>query len=745
MEIAHLFKSKEPVTPRELFLAIQIQEGLVKTAVWQVSGGKPEIISYGSQEEWEDTESLLVAVDNSLVRALESQDQEPNRVIFGLPESWIKGDKISPESSTNLKELIKKLELEPIGFVATTEAIIQQLKLTEGIPPTAIFLEIHSSKINVIVTRLGEIVGREEVGRSEDLAKDVQEGLARLNLGHLPARILVINGQDPDIEQQLTSFPWQDHLPFLHLPKVEIPDPKFSIQAIALSGGSEAARSLGITVTEIHEKQDLSAPSSSLDPSATPSPTLTNHGFIVGRDIRDVNVDTSSSVPPAFTASNTSAVSTTPQSSLADSSPLTSNHRSAPATPISTRITRPIKQLLDSSRPLLAKKPLQLNLKRPRLILILSPFLLITIAVSAILVHGFFSSATIVLYISPKQINKSFPLAVSDSPHPDLPTAPAILDSLELEASGSLPTTGEAVVGDSATGEVTIFNKTDTEKKLEKGVTIITADNLKFTLDQDINIASRSAEEQEGGVNIIYGKSTVTVTAADIGAEYNVSSGTDFTVGTFPKSSLEAKAIKDFSGGTSRTVKAVSASDQKTLLDQLTQQIQQQAQDQLSSSIEYQVILQDTQVVTKQYSHDIGEETSTLSLDLKVKVNFLKFLQEDLRSLVESEINSDIPPDFVLDPNNTQISIDKPQSDSDTGYTTTTATVKASLMPHLIISNYQQQLKGKTISAAKTLLQTIPGYQKSTVTIRPGIPFITERLPLNPARINLTLEPSAQP
>ena len=50
MEITHLFKAKEPVTPPELFLAIQIQEGLVKTAIWQVSNGKPEIVSYGSQE-----------------------------------------------------------------------------------------------------------------------------------------------------------------------------------------------------------------------------------------------------------------------------------------------------------------------------------------------------------------------------------------------------------------------------------------------------------------------------------------------------------------------------------------------------------------------------------------------------------------------------------------------------------------------------------------------------------------------
>jgi hypothetical protein len=738
MEITHLFKAKEPVTPPELFLAIQIQEGLVKTAIWQVSNGKPEIVSYGSQEEWGDTESLLVAVDTSLAHALESQDQEPNRVIFGLPESWIKEDKISPESSAYLKELIKKLELEPVGFVAITEAIIQQLKLSEGIPPTAIFLEVHSSKVNVVVTRLGDIVGREEVGRSQDLAKDVQEGLARLDLDHLPARILVINGQDPDIEQQLTSFPWQDHLPFPHLPKVEIPDPKLSIQAIALSGGSEAARSLGISVTETKKTQNHPTTSNSSSNSSVPPPSvLTNHGFVTGRDIRDTNTPSYPSVSPS---------SPTSQANFTNSSPSIPNHPPVSPPSLLSRVTSPIKQFLELSRSqTYIKKPPYLNLKHSKLILIIPPLLVISLILSAVLVHGFFSSATLVLHISPKQIDKSFSLAVSDSPHPDLPTVPATLDSLELEASGSLPTTGEATVGDKAVGEVTVFNKTDTEKTLEKGTTIITADNLKFTLDQDLNIASRSAEEQEGGVNIIYGKSSVAVTAANIGAEYNISTDTDFTVGTFPKSSLEAKATKDFSGGTSRTVKAVSANDQQALLDQLTQQIQQQAQDQLSSSTEYQVVPQDTQVISKQYSHDVGEEASTLSLDLKVKANFLKFLQSDLHSLIESEISSDIPPDFALDSSNTQISIDPTQSDPDTGYAITTATVKASLMPQLSVSDYQQQLKGKTLNAAKTLLQTIPGYQKTTVIINPNLPFITEKLPLNPAKINLTLEPSAQP
>jgi len=715
MEIGNIFKAKEPATPSEHFLAIQIQEGIVKTAVWQVSSGQPEVTSYGSLQEWTDTESLVVAVDASLTTALEGQELEPDRVIFGLPESWVKDDKISPDASVHLKELIHKLELKPIGFVVITEAVIQQLKLNEGIPPTAILLELHSSKVNVVVTKLGEVVGREEVGRSDDLAKDVQEGLARLEIDQFPARIIIINGQDTDIEQQLTSFPWKEQLPFLHIPKVETPDPKFSIKAVALSGGSEAARSLGI---EVQEPETAGSPGGAVPDSdeSDSDPDSGDLGFVVGQDIRDLDTPESDMSEPA---------------PIVPSAPIKRPKFAVPAALTNLKSFIPRFNQSSFSQP-------QFNFKNPLFIAI--PVILLLIIFGIVFAYGSISSAKITLFVEPKQLDKSFELAIADSPQDDLPTIPATSESLELNASGSIPTSGEALVGDKATGEVTVFNKTDSEKTFEKGTTLTTSGNLKFVLDSDVTVASRSAEEQDGGINIVYGKVTTSVTANAIGAESNIDNNTEFTVGTFPKSSIDAKATKDFSGGTSRTVKAVSKTDRQELLDQLSEQIKSEAKDKLSSSDEFQIVPQDVEIIDQSFSDAVGDETDTLSLDLKAKANFLKFRQSALSSLVELQINSDIPPGFTFNPDNADITVSPPETDDD-GLITTTATVKANLTPDVPISDYQKQLKGKSVNTADRLLQNIAGYKKLTIIITPKLPFLSGRLPSNTDKIQFEIKP----
>ncbi len=721
MEIGNLFKPKEPETPAEKFLAIQIQEGILKTAVWQVINGHPEIINFGTVEKWIDTESLVTATDTSLSSALESQTSEPDQVIFGLPDSWIKEDKINPEYGHHLKELIAKLELKPIGFVAIIEATIQQLKNREGIPPSAIFLEIHSTKVNVVVVKLGETVGKEEVGRSDDLAKDVQEGLARLNINQLPARIIIIDGQEPDVEQQLTSFPWQDDLSFLHLPKVELPDPNFSIEAVALSGGSEAAKSLGIEIVDPELTKQPSPPENTEEQPDFSSDN--NLGFITGQDIRKVNhpQNIPENDPEPIFSSSSPQPTTSPKLSLA--SFLSKIKKSKP---IFARPTSPFAQ----SRP--SKK-----------LLLLIPTVFILLLVGSIFAYSRISTATITIFVSTKELNKSIKIAIADTPQDSIPTLSATAESLELQASGSIPTSGEALVGEKATGELTFYNLTSTEKKINAGTSLITGNNRKFTLNENITIASASSETNADLQTITTpGKSTGKATASAIGADSNVDKETELTVGTYPKSSLLAKANTQFSGGTSRTVKAVSKKDQQTLLEQLSSQISEQAHEKLESSSDYQIISQDTKTIKQKFSHDIGEEADTLSLDLEAKANFLRFQQSNLQGLIESQLKSETEAGFSLSLDKDSLSVETPTNDSK-GLITTIVTVKAKLIPEIAVDDYRRQLKGKSVETARQLLENIAGYQKLKVVINPKLPFLSNRLPANPDKIILNIEPSS--
>lgn len=70
----------------------------------------------------------------------------------------------------------------------------------------------------------------------------------------LPSRIILYDGTSDrldELTQQLLVSDWYSTFPFLHIPKIETMDNSFSISAIAISGGGEAAKSLGIPVKPI--------------------------------------------------------------------------------------------------------------------------------------------------------------------------------------------------------------------------------------------------------------------------------------------------------------------------------------------------------------------------------------------------------------------------------------------------------------------------------------------------------------
>src|SRR3989344_591247 len=92
----NLFTPKNKKTDTEYFLAVEIHESLIKTAVWQVESETPSIVALGSYELWDSEDSLINGVDASLTDAIKGLQKEPDRVILGLPDSWLSESKIHP-------------------------------------------------------------------------------------------------------------------------------------------------------------------------------------------------------------------------------------------------------------------------------------------------------------------------------------------------------------------------------------------------------------------------------------------------------------------------------------------------------------------------------------------------------------------------------------------------------------------------------------------------------------------------
>lgn len=702
----NLFTPKNKKTNTEYFLAVEIHESLIKTAVWQVDNETPSIVALGSYELWDSEDSLINGVDASLTEAIKGLKKEPDRVILGLPDSWLSESKIHPTKQKLVKRLLHELALTPIGMVTIAEAIVSHLKQREGVPPTAILLEIYPSKVIVSLVNLGEIQAQEEVGRSDDLARDVEEGLARFEAEKLPARFILTNGSDlENEEQQIISYPWTEKLPFIHLPKVQVLPIDFSIRAIALSGGSEAAKSLGLTIASETEEgvvaESLAKQTTAVESITSDFSTL---GFALEGESSPIN-----EVSPAI-----------------ENEPVVG--------------PEPNEKKKKFSFPKLSLPQLSLPaISLPRNFFWFTPVAALLLIVASVAVFYFyFGTVKVVLSISPMRISKSLDLAIGTSAKDNLPTIIATKKTLSAKASETMSTTGEAVVGDKATGKVTIYNLSNQAVSLKAGAKITSTNNLNFILDSAVILASASGQFNENGP--VFPSVQVDVTAGKIGAESNLDKLASFGVENYPKSTLIARADANFSGGSSRTVKAVAKVDQEKLIAQVSEKVKTAIDDQLKKEDPDNRFLPvgPLRYTAKNFDRNPGEEAATVSLDLAGDLDVLIYSKQEMLSQVEKQILALTNPGLVLAAEHTQIGLTDPVDSGNDAFTVK-AQVDATLLPEIDEAKISRETKGKRATALKMILSAIPGYQSSTVLILPNLPLLNLFLPMNTNRFSYTI------
>lgn len=732
MEIKNLFSPKTKASPPEYFLAVEIHDSIVKTAVWQIENELPSVVSVGSFEAWESEDSLVNGLDASLTQAVKHLNVEPDRVIFGLPETWLDGDRIQPEKAGLIKKVTKDLSLKPIGLVTISEAILQQLKVDEGIPPTAIFLEIYPTKVIVSLVRLGQTEKQEEVARSDDLAKDVEEGLVRMESERLPVRFILTDGTDLENEQQqIISYPWQEKLNFLHLPKVEALPPDYSIKAISIAGGAEAAKSLGLGV----EDQDP-ASEPTVDPDVIPvdDATLESIGFSLENDTPPSSQSAAGPEPDFQPEESTAVINDTPVSD--------------PGMETAVPPSRMPHAVIAKTRHFVSPKlPSHLlhqvtfpKFKLPFKSVLLLPIIILFLAGGAVFAYYSISShADIEIRVAPKTFSEVVPIFLSDTPQADQVTIPTTFRNLDVSVSQTIPTSGETVVGDKSVGQITIYNRSAEPHTLKAGTRIETDSGQAYILDSSVTVASSSAQPEPPFI-VTPGSSSASVTAAKIGAEFNLAKGIQFTVDNYPKSILIASADSDFTKGSSRTVKAVSENDAANLLSAANEQIRLQVDSQVQNQDPDQrsVILDTYKVVNKTYSKQPGQEADTVTLDLSVQVPVLTYSHTRLIDSLSDQAIQKRYPNYRLIANQTTVEIDQPQKSSDTTYTAN-ASVNGSLIPNFESANYQGSLAGLQVDKVKSVLEKVGEDPKLTILVSPNLPILNTRLPKNKDRINIKL------
>ena len=726
--IASLLKKGQP--QHEYFLALIFKQKRIKAVVWEEKEGQVDVVDNASVvaekgiEEIAD-EDLLKLTDEAI--GLAEKTLPPNiktkKTIFALPEWWVEGSAIKAEFLSKIKKITRELELTPLGFVVIAEAISHFLKVEEGVPPTVLLIYLSETVISVTLVQSGRIekvktVVKEGKSDSETVAEVIR---SFGDIEVLPSRILLFDGEVSleEAKQEFISFPWTKELSFLHFPRIDIVGSDFDAKAVV----SGAAKEMGFSFEEVQNDQQ-SVPSDTENGQEKTEGEKEDEeeafGFVKNRDIVEELA--------------------TPQATMEedkDDEPSPSPTSKSPMLSASM-LFAPFQTLIAIVKSL--KVP---SITIPRLPLpsfrLWTPVIalaLLLIALSAFFI--FFPKATLILVPHVRTLEKDVQIAVdiaSSSVDKDKKKIPATVVEIRQEGEKSQKTTGKKTVGDKARGEVTIYNKTENKKTFAKGTVLTGPSNLRFTLDDEITVASTAAFE------LTPSSTKAKVTAEQIGEDSNVSSNTNFPFKDFPTSSYFAKNDTPFTGGTKRDIVAVSKEDQETLLNALTEELRNKAKDELSSKSGGNPIVDiemEEDVNTKKYNKDVGDETDSLSLKLVLDFRTLSYKDSDLLELVGSEIERDAPYGFSFKKDTFEtkvVSVKKEKND----LTTLVIHYKAPLLPNIDIQGIKNDIIGKSRPAVETYLRSLP-LADFTITQNVELPSPFNLLPQRIENIHIELQ-----
>jgi len=734
----------------EYFFAVSIGSSEVTSTVWGLLGTQIDILGQKTLS-YSGTEDLIEKTHQVLDDSLGALDLEPEKVLFGVPESWSMDDNLKEPYLKLLSKMLKEYDLSPMAYVTTTNSLSYLLQKQEGAPPTAILLGLGEF-VEITLVKGGKILGTKSTKRTDILFEDIERTLQQFTeVEVLPSKILLYStkaGQNlSKLHGDLMSFPWMAKLSFLHFPKIEILADDILYQSVIFAGASELYPEIDLKhnfslyqpVTPSFEEK--SAHVRGFHSMNRSEESVEDLGFVKG-DIRqklEEEENETNITPRKLKRFSSREVDDLENDNLISPEEVVEGANKT--------LVRLFKPFLSKIQPILTKMhiPKKLNFRGPLLGKLLLPVIIIAIVVG---LYVYFSKANVEILVEPKLLTKETQV-IADPKVKQIDEANKIIPGTIVETSETGTekgtATGSKQIGDSAKGKVVIRNKTNAGITVTKGTTLTSSSGLKFTLDQSATIASASSSLTPDGETTTWGKSDpVGVTAVAIGPESNLTGGTEMTVGNYSKDQLISGVDSALSGGTSQTVTVVTSDDQKKLQAKLTDTLRQKAVTDLQAqSTNGQKVITDALAVTDgkySYSKQIGDAASEFTLNATIRFRGTSYLDADLRTIVSKLVITDIPANYQMSLQDAQTQAEVAKVEKD-GRLIFNAKFVAKLLPSFNMDEIKNKIKGSSLAGADNKLKEIENIIGSEITLFPALPGPLGRLPILTQNITITISP----
>ncbi len=754
----------------EFYLALVLQNEKATSVIFEK---QEETIKFISTDEEPFKETVEEATENEFLDVLDKvittaetalpESIETHKTLFGLKDNWIEDDKIKKEYREKLRKASDELALEPIGFMAFSESLINLLQKEEGAPLNAILVNVGKKYLSVYWIRGGKILESKtsEVHESapyttDTLLKHFQTG------GSFPTKIVISNSNEDDLTQEFINHQWSKSLPFLHLPQIVSLPQDAMVKAILLGAATQMNSNLIFDYDKELEEQDLKdgdAPKTETpktdekeevqeekDEKETDTLIITDHkdtfevsdeepkiiaggtdnaleffGFVEGADVvkqQPEKIEVEKKIPEEIIEQNFEEIPNEIKQVEEQQIPPAVN-----AALVTDKIKEVLPKLIGVFKKIKINKDLLNGFKSKNKLILIIPAVLILALVVVLYYYLFKTTVQVNVYVNPKQDQVKQGVTFSSSTDIANKTLAFETVSVSEDGTATTPSTGKDYVGDKAKGSVTIFNNSSSTVSLSSGTKITSSNNLDFTLDSSVSVSSASGDIFTGTKP---GTTSVNVTASAIGTDYNLPSGTKFSIGS--NTDIAAKNDNAFSGGTKKAVTVVSSGDMNKLLTDLPKSLEQKAQNDLKSKVTdgktiiAQFISED--ISNKSFDKKAGEQASSVSLKGTVDFEAISYSNDDMLSLANSVFPSSekiLQGNFTVDASNI-----KQQKSGDI---TADLTFNAKLMPNIDIYSLRKQIAGESKQKAINTLSNLDQAQSVDINFNPSIPLLPQNLP----------------
>ena len=375
--------------------------------------------------------------------------------------------------------------------------------------------------------------------------------------------------------------------------------------------------------------------------------------------------------------------------------------------------------------------------KRPPIknLLIAIAILLILVLIGSFVAAQTLTEAKIRIKVNAKPQESNFNVSAASGGSFDLAKGQIAAEEISAQASGNQKAvaTGSKKLGEYARGEVTVLNWTTSPKDFPSQTVILSKGGLKFTLDSDITVASRSASTP--------GQSKVNAKAVEFGPSGNIDAGNDFTFQQFDDLLYSARNDLTLSGGAERQVTVVSQDDQDRLSKSLTDLLTDKARQDLMSKTSGKKLADEAivvKVLKKAFDKKVDEEASLVNLDMEIEASGIVYDENDLKKLLAESITN-LPENLEARPQNVEIT--KVDSKRKNNTLSLSGRFQAELVPKFNEDELRGKITGKSVKETRAIIKEIPEVSDVIVEFLPNIPLFSS-IPRNKSKIKFEIETS---